>query len=293
MPYICGGRKSRLDDERMAAAMKLEDLATTETTGSNTQSEEAPANLDEMLANPAQFCTQLEELLNELACHAEEDRWHSEAEIEEIDSALWQVAHEQTTPSNTPSEDGSTKGNDDMDEMKRPSEAGWTSYNDDPFTSARDMAHKHSQDIAAEDYPFTTQAGTGWWGETSQSGFGPTALLPLGTAGKNTPFEGVTITVDAEDETLVRREAGFRWDESSPYKVRIRGQYRDYLAAAGVFAVATDDDDEPTYGDDDMFIDGVLNDSAWEQQLVAENTTVQEQAAWERQLAAEGLGVIA
>lgn len=278
--------------------VQMQDLTGTETTGSNTQSQDDNPVLDEMLANPAQFRTQLEELLTELSCVAEEDRWLSEAVIEEIESALWYDAHEQTTPSNTPSEDGGNGKDDEVmdheprqihtkygptlptlrtDESVRPSEAGWVSYNDDPWTTSKDMAAKTKADLAAELYEFTTQAGTGWWGELSEAGFGPKALVPFKSAHKDcADFDPErAVHIPAEDESLIRREAGFRWDESSQYRVRIRGQYRDYLAAAGVFPIETDEDDEVVRHDDDVWdAEGVWNDGAWEALLQAEGLEV-------------------
>ena len=58
------------------------------------------------------------------------------------------------------------------DETVRPSEAGWLSFEAHPWVSARDMAHKHSQDMALEMRPWVTEAGTGWYGEMSPAGFG-------------------------------------------------------------------------------------------------------------------------
>lgn len=254
------------------------DLATlAENTGSNTPSQDT-ADLDEMVANPAHYAQELERLLDDQDCLAPEDRGYSEADLEDAHWALVEIMRSNTQSQDDNDDDERTPTVTEQNELKRPSEAGWVSYNDDPWTTYGDMAKKHAADLAAELYEFTTQAGTGWWGELTPSGFGPTTLQPFKSARKDcVDFADdavVTTHVQAADESLVRREAGFRWDESSRYRVKVRGQYRDYLAAAGVFPVATDDDDEPTYGDDDMFVDGVLNDDAWEQQLVAEGLGV-------------------
>lgn len=264
------------------------------TTGSNTQSQEAAPNLDEMVANPVHYVQELADLVDQQSCLAPEDRYFSEADLEQAEMALWEASAE-IAGSNTQSQDNDDERKDDevMDdearqihtkcgpplptlrtnELVRPSEAGWVSYNDDPWTESKDLAAKGKADLARELYEFTTQAGTGWWGELSEAGFGPKALVPFKSAGKDcADFDAArAVHIPAEDESLIRHEAGFRWDESSQYRVRIRGQYRDYLAAAGVFPIETDEDHEVVRHDDDVWdAEGVWNDDAWEQLLQAE-----------------------
>lgn len=61
---------------------------------------------------------------------------------------------------------------DDEPQRFAPMVNDWTSFADDPWTSARDLAHKNAQEMALEARPWNTEAGTGWYGEISPTGFG-------------------------------------------------------------------------------------------------------------------------
>lgn len=265
--------------------MRLDELApTTETARSNTPSQEAETAADRVLrtgvsnfrywlANPVRFHAELVEMADDMATMADEDRYLSEAAQQELDLAV--------EAGNRTMEHAVSGDNERMAEMLtetmddvRPSEAGFVSYNDDPWTSFRTMEAKHAADLAAEAYPYTTTAGTGWWGELSAQGFGPTALLPLGTARKDwAEFDGRHgETIQEADPVLVRLEAGFRPDDSSAYRTQFRGQYRDFIQAAGMSVIVDDEyyDVPPTLEAPLWDTEGVLDAEVWEAILADE-----------------------
>ncbi len=113
---------------------------------------------------------------------------------------------------------------------------GWVAKAADWTLSKDEQRTAGDREQRAADAQFTSQ-GMDWWGASSPSGYGPTAIEPLGTAAVP-EYDGTEVitTVDAVNPDDVRVDAGFVKADSWNVRYKVDGMYRDFVQAARVFA---------------------------------------------------------